>query len=340
MNRLRLYKQAGEHWFPILICVIAVTLFSHGAVPALHAEDIPQRGFSSPEEAVNALIGAVRAEDMEEMLAILGPGSRVLIYSGDDVADRTGRKKFIRAFDRKNTLQKEAEDRMIIYIGEDNWPMPIPIVKTGPSWMFDPEEGKQEILNRRIGRNELHVMEVLGAYVEAQHEYASRDSRGEGVVEFAQQLISSEGERDGLYWEVKEGKEESPLGPLIARASRKGYKDDDISPFYGYYYKILKAQGKHADGGAYDYVVNGKMILGFALIAYPAEYSNSGVMTFMVNQQGVIYEKNIGGDTRSIAEKIEIFDPEDTWTKVEDIIHEEKSAVRQAPVFRPGVPHD
>jgi hypothetical protein len=321
MNSFKLYKQAGEHWFLILICVIAVTLFSSSVVQALHA-DIPQRGFSSPKEAVNALISAVRAEDMEEMFAILGPGSRELIYSGDEVSDRYGRKKFIRAYDLKNTLQKEAEDRMVLSIGDDNWPMPIPIVKTGPSWMFDPEEGRQEILNRRIGRNELHVMEVLDTYVVAQHEYASRDSRGEGVVEFAQHLISSEGKRNGLYWEVKEGEEESPLGPLIARASRKGYEDADISPFYGYYYKILKAQGKHADGGAYDYVVNGKMILGFALIAYPAEHGNSGVMTFMVNQQGIIYEKHIGGDTRSVAEKMEIFDPEDTWTKVETIIKE------------------
>jgi hypothetical protein len=323
MNSFRLYKRLGEQWFSSLICLIAVALFSLGGVPALHAEDILKRGFYSPEEAVNALIDAVRADKIEEMLAILGPGSRELIYSGDDVADKTGREKFIKAYDRMNILQKKSEDRMILCIGADNWPMPIPIVKTGPAWMFDSEEGKQEILNRRIGRNELHVMEVLDAYVEAQHEYASKDCRGEGVVEFAQKLISTEGKRDGLYWEVKEGEEESPLGPLIAWASRKGYEDANISPFYGYYFKILKGQGKNADGGAYDYVVNGKMILGFALIAYPAEYGNSGVMTFMVNQQGIIYEKNIDEDTRSIAEKMEIFDPDDTWTKVKDRIKAE-----------------
>lgn len=317
MNIFGLYKKAAGLRSPILMCLVAIALLLPGAVTVLYAGDIAQRGFASPEEAVNALVGAVRNDYMEAMLAILGPGSRELIYSGDDVADRRGRKKFISVYDRKNTLQKEAEDKVVLILGDDNWPMPIPIVKTGQLWMFDTEEGRQEIINRRIGRNELRVMEVLDAYVVAQHDYASRDCRGDGVVEFAQQLISSEGKRDGLYWEVSEGEEESPFGPLIAQAASKGYEDADISPFYGYYFKMLRRQGGNADGGAYDYVVNGRMILGFALVAYPAEYGNSGIMTFIVNQQGIIYEKNIGEDTASIAGKMEIFDPDDTWTEVE-----------------------
>jgi hypothetical protein len=184
--------------------------------------------------------------------------------------------------------------------------------------VFDIRKGKQEILNRRIGRNELHVIDTLHAYVDAQHEYATRDCGGGGKVEFAQRLISTEGKRDGLYWEAREGEKESPLGPLVAQASREGFANPDLQPFHGYYFKIIKGQGKHAEGGAYTYVVKGKMILGFAIIAYPAEYGNSGVMTFMVNQEGIIYQKNLGKNTKRIAEAIKIFDPEKTWKKVSE----------------------
>ena len=177
-------------------------------------------------------------------------------------------------------------------------------------------------MNRRIGRNELHVMEVLHAYTDAQHEYASRDCRGGGVVEFAQKLISTQGRRDGLYWEVKKGEKESPLGPLVAWAAKEGYPDADFSPFHGYYFKILKGQGKYARGGAYDYVVKGKMLLGFALVAYPAEYGNSGVMSFIVNQEGIIYEKDLGKNTTRIAEEMTIFDPDETWIMVKETLAE------------------
>ena len=166
-------------------------------------------------------------------------------------------------------------------------------------------------------------MDVLHAYVDAQHEYATKDCMGSGKVEFAQKMISTEGKRDGLYWEVKKGEEESPLGPLVARAAQEGYANADLSPFHGYYFKILKRQGKHAKGGAYNYVVNGKMILGFGLVAYPAEYGNSGIMTFIVNQDGTIYQKNLGKATKRIAEKMEIFDPGNTWKKVEGTAEKE-----------------
>jgi hypothetical protein len=275
-----------------------------------------QKTFSSPDEAAKALVAAVRANDEKEMLAILGPGSRELISSGDEVADRAGRERFLGAYDRMNTLQKESAGSMTLCIGSDNWPLPIPIVKKGTAWVFDTKKGKQEILNRRIGRNELSVMEVLDAYVDAQHEYATKDCGGSGKVEFSQKLISSEGRRDGLYWEAKEGEQESPLGPLIARAAKEGYPNADLSPFHGYYFKILRGQGKHAPGGAYQYVVKGRMLLGFALVAYPAEYGNSGVMTFMVNQEGTIYQKNLGKNTKRIAEAMQIFDPDKSWKKV------------------------
>ncbi|MDH4233352.1 MAG: DUF2950 domain-containing protein [Nitrospirota bacterium] len=288
-----------------------------GASSDLFAENMPQKSFSSPEEAATALVAAVRAHDMKEISAILGKGSKELISSGDDVADSTGREKFLRAYDLMNTLQQVSADKIVLLIGEDKWPMPVPIVKKGTKWVFDAEQGKQEILNRRIGRNELQVMEVVYAYVEAQHEYASKDCRGGGAVEFAQRLVSTEGKRDGLYWEAKEGEEMSPLGPLVARAAKEGYAKADFWPFHGYYFKILKGQGKHAKGGAYDYVVKGKMILGFALVAFPAEYGNSGVMSFMVNQEGAVYEKDLGKNTRRIADAMKIFDPDKNWKKVE-----------------------
>jgi hypothetical protein len=319
MNSIASYKNNEERWLTVLACLVSVTLFFLWAASISHAQVMPHRNFLSPEKAVTSLVTAVRGDDMEEMIAVLGPGSRELIFSGDDVADRTGREKFLKAYDRMNMLQKVSADKVTLCIGKDNWPLPIPIVKAGSKWVFDAEQGKQEILNRRIGRNELHVMEVLHAYTDAQHEYASRDCGG-GVVEFAQKLISTQGKRDGLYWEVKKGEKESPLGPLVARAAKEGYADANLSPFHGYYFKILKSQGKHAQGGAYDYVVKGKMLLGFALVAYPAEYGNSGVMTFIVNQEGIIYEKDLGKDTTRIAEGMKIFDPDKTWKRVKETL--------------------
>jgi hypothetical protein len=305
-------------------CVVAVIMLLLGAFSVSLAADTPQKSFPSPEEAVSSLVAAVRADDIKEMRIILGPGSEALISSGDDVADRAGREKFLKAYDQVNRLEQASADRVVLHIGTDDWPMPTPIVKKGTTWLFDIGKGKEEILNRRIGRNELHVIEVLDAYVDAQHEYASKDCGGGGKVEFAQKFISSEGKHDGLYWEAKEGEEESPLGPLIAQASREGYsKESGLSPFHGYYFKILKGQGDHAEGGRYNYVVKGKMILGFALVAYPAEYGNSGVMTFMVNQEGAIYQKNLGRDTKQKAEAMKVFDPDKTWQMVKETLQQQ-----------------
>jgi len=318
MNRFVSRRKRDERWLALPAFVIAAAMLVFGASSVLFAANMPHKSFSSPEEAVKELVAAARASDMKAMRAILGPGSRELVSSGDDVADRAGREKFLKAYDLKNTLQQESANKMVLLIGDDKWPMPIPIIKKGAKWVFDAGQGKQEILNRRIGRNELNVMDVLYAYVDAQHEYASKDCRGGGTVEFAQRFASTEGKSDGLYWEAKEGEEMSPFGPLVARAAKEGYAKADFWPFHGYYFKILKGQGKYARGGAYNYVVRGKMILGFALVAFPAEYGNAGVMTFMVNQEGVVYEKDLGKNTKRIAEAMKIFDPDKTWKKVEE----------------------
>jgi len=322
MNRVNISIKRENRCGIIVASLIVVSVLLTGTSSVLFAAQSVQRSFASPDEAVQALVAAVRAHDYKELLAILGPGSKELISSGDEAADRTGREKFIKAYEVKNILQRESADKMILCVGADNWPMPIPIVKKGSAWVFDIRKGKQEILNRRVGRNELQVIDVLHAYVDAQHEYATKDCGGGGKVEFAQRLISTTGKHDGLYWEAKEGEKESPLGPLVAQAAREGYANPDLQPFHGYYFRILKGQGIHAEGGAYNYVVKGKMILGFAIVAYPAEYGNSGIMTFMVNQEGTIYQKNLGKNTKRRAEAMKIFNPDKTWRKVKDITKE------------------
>lgn len=320
MNIPILHMISGKAWTTVLACVVTMVLLVSVSITNSLAAEVRQTRFSSPEEAVQALVNASRADDLKALLAILGPGSKELISSGDSVADNASRDKFVASYELKHVLKAKSAGTMILHVGADDWPMPIPIVKKGNSWGFDIGKGKKEILNRRIGRNELHVIDVINAYVDAQHEYASRDCRGGGKVEFAQNLISTRGTRDGLYWEAKEGEQQSPLGPLIAQAAREGYAaEGNLSPFHGYYFKILKEQGKHAKGGPYKYVVKDKMILGFALLAYPAEYGNSGVMSFVVNQEGIIYEKNLGKNTRRIAEALTVYNPDKSWKKVKDL---------------------
>jgi hypothetical protein len=313
-------QRNGRGWTVLLACVVIVLQLIFAAVPDSRAAEVRQTLFSSPEAAVQALVAAVRADDLQTMQAILGPGSEELISSGDSVADNVSRDKFVAVYEEKHSLEATTATTMILHIGADDWTMPIPIVKQGRHWGFDSAKGKEEILNRRIGRNELNVIEVIDAYVAAQHEYASKDCRGGGKVEFAQRFISTPGSHDGLYWEARDGEEQSPLGPLLVRAAKEGYAvEGNFSPFHGYYFKILKEQGKDATGGLYQYVVKDKMILGFALVAYPAEYGNSGVMTFMVNQEGIVFEKDLGKDTRRLAEAITVYNPDKSWKKVKDL---------------------
>ena len=304
-------------WRTVLNMLIVVIMMAFAIYTHANAGDIKQKSYASPEEAVKALIDAVKADNNQELLAIFGPEGKEMISSGDEVADKKAREKFLSDYEEKNKLEKETPDKVVLDTGSEDWPFPIPIVKKGETWVFDTKAGKDEILNRRIGRNELDTIAVMHAYVDAQREYVSKDRDGNGDIEFAQKIISTEGKHDGLYWKAKEGEEESPFGPLIAEATKGGYTSK-TSPYHGYYYKILKGQGKEAPGGRYDYVVNGKMILGFALLAYPASYGSSGIMTFLINQDDVVYQKDLGKNTAKIAESITRYNPDKTWTKVEE----------------------
>lgn len=318
MNIAELVHTKIIRGWPALLAGIGAVLLTAVLAVDCQAAGVRQKHFTTPEQAAQALVDASRSDDLKGMLAILGPGSRELIFSGDDVADNTGRDRFVTAYEQKHSLEAKNGTTRILHIGADDWSLPVPIVKRKSGWAFDIGTGRKEILNRRIGRNELQVIEVLDAYVDAQLEYASKDCGGAGKVEFAQRIISTPGTHDGLYWEAGEREQQSPLGPLMARAAREGYntRDGNLSPFHGYYFKVLTGQGPGAVGGNYQYVVKGKMILGFALIAYPAEYGNSGVMTFIVNQEGVIYEKDLGRQTRRLAEAVTLFDPGKGWKKV------------------------
>jgi hypothetical protein len=300
----------------LLLLPALLVLLASGA-PALAASAInTQRSFSSPDEAVKSLMQAVRNSDTKELLAILGPGSRDIVSSPDPVVNKSERERFVKLYDEKNAIEGADTGRAILSVGSEDSPFPIPVVRTGKVWRFDAKAGKEEILNRRIGRNELEVIEVLRTYTDAQREYAAADRDGDGVREFAQKVRSTPEKKDGLYWAAKEGDDESPLGPLAAEAAQEGYAKANTT-LYGYRYKILKAQGKDADGGAFDYLVNGNMILGFAMVAYPAQYGSSGIMTFIVNQSGVVYQKNLGKNSAKIAASMKLFNPDKSWKKVE-----------------------
>jgi len=302
----------------ILMTAVLIALLMSGLSPA---ETLNQRTFASPAEAVKAMVEALKADDSKALDAIFGPGSEDLISSGDPVADKAEQERFINSYEQKNRLVEEGTETVILCVGDEDWPFPVPIVKEAGAWRFDTPEGREELLARRIGRNELSVIQVCLAYVDAQREYALKDRNGDGFREYAQKFMSDPGGKDGLYWEAKEGDEQSPFGPLLAAAQEKGYpveqSGSNPAPYYGYYYRILSAQGKSAPGGAYDYVVNGKMIGGFALVAYPAKYGSSGVMTFIVNHDGAVYQKDLGQDTEKAAQAIKLFDPDSTWNKVE-----------------------
>ena len=284
------------------------------------AETVKQQTFASPEEAVNALVKALKSDDVKALAAIFGPGSRDLLFSGDPVADKTTRERFLSRYGEKNRLEV-TEAKANLNIGNDDWPFAVPLVKKEGLWYFDTKQGREEILARRIGQNELSTIQVCLAYVDAQREYFRKDRDGDGLLEYAQKFGSDTGKKNGLYWPVKEGEGQSPLGPLFASAQEKGYSAKAAGgkpiPYYGYYYRILTGQGKNAPGGAYDYVVKGNMIGGFALVAYPAKYGASGVMTFIVNHDGVVYQKDLGKNTEKTALAMKVFDPDSTWKKAQ-----------------------
>ena len=285
---------------------------------AWSAPAFAQETFATPQAAVDALVGAARSGDRNAILAVLGPDGQAIVSSGDPVADSNIRENFVSTFDAKHAIELEGDGTQTLIIGSDAWPFPIPLVNKGGEWRFDTKAGVDEILRRRIGRNELSAIQVLLGYVQAQNEYATLDPAGLGPHVYAQRIVSSPGKKNGLYWPTTEGEQPSPLGDLAAKASAEGYRTGSGPiPYHGYYYRILTQQGASAPGGAYDYLVKGKMVGGFALLAFPAEYGNSGIMTFMVNHDGTVFEKDLGPKTAKLARKIESFAPDQTWAKVD-----------------------
>jgi len=293
-----------------LLVVLAALLLTASVAAA-------QQTYKTPEAAVDALVAAAKADDEKAALAVFGKAGEDIISSGDKVSDDAIRKRFVESYDAKHQIAMDGDAKATLVIGQNDYPFPVPLVRKAGLWSFDTEAGRREVLVRRIGRNELNAIQTSLAYVDAQDEYAAKD-RGAGVGVYAQRFVSEPDKKNGLYWPTAAGEEESPLGELFAAASKQGYRaGEGRTPYHGYYYKILTKQGPAAPGGAHDYVVNGKMIGGFALVAYPAEYRNSGVMTFLVNYDGTVYQKDLGRDTTALAEEMTAYNPDKTWTKAD-----------------------
>jgi len=306
-----MYRKASTAMVAVFVAVALLML-------PVSAQEVKQKVFGSPEEAMKALVESGQTGDMKGVMAILGPEGEDILSSGDEVADKADRERFLKRYQEKVDLVKD-QDKVSVIIGNDHFPFAIPIVKKGEGWVFDTKAGREEVLNRRIGRNELNAIQVCEAYVEAQREYASTDREQDGIIQYAQKVMSDPYRRNGLYWEAGEGELPSPIGPFVAQATTKGYtkKGDKPIPYYGYYYKILKGQGMSAPGGAYKYVINGHMVAGFAMVAWPAEYNVSGVMTFIVNQNGTVYQKDLGPKTEGIAKAMTLYDPDRTWRRAQ-----------------------
>lgn len=294
----------------LLLCLLGCSA-AVGADAAVGAGE----SFSTPERAVQSLAIAARNNDPAALLKIFGSGGRDLISSGDKVADKEARARFYNLYRAGNKISRDSESKATLIIGADGWPFPIPMIREGRVWQFDTHSGAEEILNRRVGQDELSAIEVCRNYVQAQREY-SDELGGTQQPEYAQKFISSPDRHDGLYWHVRPGEKESPIGPEMAAARAEGYDIHRKNPqpaYHGYYYKILTRQGEAAPGGAHNYVINGHMTGGFALIAYPAKYGDSGVMTFMINEDGIVFEKNLGSDTAKAARLITDFNPDISW---------------------------
>ena len=299
----------------IAIATLAVMLLG-----ACSTWAVEQKTFATPAEAVQALVKAAEDGNQEEMLAVLGDDGKDLVYSGDQVQDMASMQKFVKSYKTKHTLVTEDEKTRILQVGPNDWPMPIPIVNDGGKWKFDTAAGKEELLYRRIGRNELGAIAACRGYIDAQNDYATTGHDGLPAGIYARKLMSSPGKQDGLYWETAEGEPASPAGPLLAEAGGEGYEGEGLGrksqPYHGYLYRILKAQGPAAKGGAKSYLSDGNLSGGVALVAYPAESKVSGVMTFLINQDGVVYEKNLGDKTAEIAGAMTEYNPDSTWHKV------------------------
>jgi Protein of unknown function (DUF2950) len=285
------------------------------------AKAVDQKTFATPEEAVKALVKAATDGSQEEMLAVYGDDGKELVYSGDAVQDKARLERFVKAYNTKHTIVAKDENTRILQVGPNNWPMPIPIVNDGGKWRFDTAAGKEELLFRRIGHNELGAIATCRGFIEAQRDYAASGHDGLPAGIFASRLMSEPGKQNGLYWETKEDEPASPAGPLLAQAEGQGYAataGHPGEPYHGYLYRILTAQGAAAKGGAKSYLSDGKLTGGVALVAYPAQYKVSGVMTFIINQRGVVYQKDLGENTEDLASAMTEYNPGSTWTKVTD----------------------
>lgn len=298
----------------LLLALIIVTV-------ACNKSDKPSyKTFASPEDAGNGLLQAAQSGDSNQVLAVFGPESKEIISSGDSVQDKATADAFVAAYGAMHRWRRMPDDSQVLVIGADNFPFPIPLKKNADGqWYFDVAAGKDEILARRVGRNELAVIDVCGALADAQDQYFQMHHADGSTHNYALKFISDTGTQNGLYWDSPEGQPKSPLGPLAAFATDEGYKvkADSHAPFHGYYFHMLTSQSSRAPGGAKDYLVNGKMARGFAFVAYPAEYGNSGIMTFIINQDGLLLQKDLGKDTATTASAMTVYDPDNGWDPVQ-----------------------
>lgn len=302
----------------IFLPVLVLALLSFSTL----ARAADQKTFATPSEAVQALVKAAEDANQDEMVAVLGDDAKELVYSGDPVQDKAGMEGFVKAYKTKHAIVKQDDQTRQLQVGASDWPMPIPIINDGGKWRFDAAAGKQELLYRRIGHNELGAIAACRGYIDAQKDYASVGHDGLPAGIYAQKLLSSPGKQDGLYWETAEGESASPAGPLLADASAEGYTGQGLGgkaqPYHGYFYRVLIAQGAAAKGGAKSYLVDGHLAQGVALVAFPAQYRVSGVMTFIINQNGVVYQKDLGEKTAELASAMTEYNPDTTWKKVTD----------------------
>ena len=298
----------------LVLLLIAVLGTAFAATAA--AQETGQKTFATPADASKALYDAAKAGDLGALEAVLGASSKSILSSGDDVQDQKGRDDFVRRFEQMNRWGRETNGDQTLFVGAENWPFPVPLKKNAAGqWYFDTKAGAEEILYRRVGRNEYAAIRVCGVLASAQTEYFGQLHDGDTVHQYAQKVLSDPGKQNGLFWKVAEGEPESPVGPLIAYAAGEGYKEKG-EPFHGYFFRVLTSQGAKAPGGAKNYIVDGKMTGGFAFLAYPAEYRSSGVMTFLVDKKGVIYQKDLGSETVKTASAITSFNADSTWRKV------------------------
>lgn len=322
-QRITFGRTSGGDWLRAFILASFLIVGLAGTPVAAKAQG-GQQSFATARQAIEALVAAARTNDITALSAILGPGSEKLLSSGDAVADATARRNFVASYDQQHKLIPDGAERMLLEVGSNDWQMPIPVVEAAGQWHFDSVAGAQELVDRRIGRNEIHAIRTLLGVVDAEKQFFSLTAQ-QGPGEYAERLVSTPGNRDGLYWPAPSKDDESPLGPLVETAEAEGYPGElvtgKLKPYQGYYFRILTAQGPYAAGGAKSYVQNGRMTGGFAVIAWPAIFSSSGIVTFIVDQGGTVFQKDLGPDTAKAATAIRSFNPDLSWTRIEVVKH-------------------